>query len=158
MATHAYLPFSTGSELVSKGDIIELVTGEKVTFLEMKRTKWLGDLNGRRIIIPVYRIKPTGLTDSGLPFAKAIVGRNEAVVTVSFKPNKLKFGDIFYLEGHKETFIFISNANKRGKSYIEARDLASSRNFTIDPSMTIVKVDLKKIKEEISNVLIHENN
>ena len=57
MSFHTLLPVGTSAnyQKVSKGDVVELITGEKVTFMEMKRSKWNGLMNGKGIIVPVYR-------------------------------------------------------------------------------------------------------
>ena len=93
MATKAFFPFSNGKrDLVSKGDIIELENGEKFTFIEIKRTKWIGsDDSGKKFNIPIYRDKM-----GNNPFAKAIVGKNNNVI-VKTQLNDLTPGDLFAL-------------------------------------------------------------
>jgi len=132
-------------EMIKKGDIVKLVTGEEIVFMEMKRTKWNGKLNGRGIIVPLYRDRAA--TE---PFIKAIIGRDESVLVKATNPTKLKLGDIFFLEGHKETFMYFGNKTKRGgRPIVMGRDLASGKNYNIDAEMTMVKIDLNKIKKEL---------
>lgn len=131
---------------VSKGDVIELVTGEKVTFNEMKRSKWNGFLNGRGIIVPIYRDRM-----GTIPYAKAIVGRDESVMVKSTPVNKFNFGDLFYLEGHKETFMYAGTKEKRGgRPVVYGKDLATGRMFNIAIGMTMVKIDLNQTKRELA--------
>ena len=146
MARIEFLNFVDGVKEVTKGDIIELVTGEKITFVEMKRTKWSGQLNGKGVLVPLYRSKFMATMENS--YAKALVGKDDSVITKSFDSKKLKFGDLFYIEGHKEAFMYISEKEKKGKVFVWARDLASKRTFTIEPAMTIVKIDLNQLKEE----------
>ena len=133
-----------GAKLVNKGDVLELVTGEKGTFLEMKRTKFVMKIDGKKFLVPVYR--KAGGTD---PYVKRIVGFDDSVVADRVEPTKLKFGDLFSIEGSKETFMFVKNDVKRsGKKVVIAHDLASGRSFTIDGNMDFNMIDLKKVKEE----------
>jgi len=87
MATKAFLPLISkggGSDLVSKGDIIKLWNDEKMIFMEMKRTKWVGKAvgSGKMYNIPIYKDR-MGTT----PFAKAIVGKSNDVLSASTKPD-----------------------------------------------------------------------
>jgi hypothetical protein len=130
---------------VIKGDVVELVTGEKVTFIEAKRVWWRGQFNGKGIRVPLYRDRMH--TE---PYILKIVGRDESVMPKAVNPTKLKFGELFFLEGHKETFLFVGDKTKRGgRKVMTARDLATRKNYTIDPNMTFVKIDLNKLKKEL---------
>lgn len=149
MAKFAFFPVGVVGSIeyktVSTGDIIELVTGEKVIFKELKRTKWNGVLNGKEIIVPVYRDRM-----GTLPYAKAIVGRDESVIVKTTPISKFKLGDLFYLEGHKETFMYAGTKQKRGgKEVVWARDLASDKMYNIQIGMTMVKIDVNKMKQEL---------
>jgi hypothetical protein len=149
MKIKALLPVGTSAnyEMVTKGDILELVTGEKVTFVEMKRTKWFGQLNGKGIVVPVYRNR-----QALLPYIKAIVGKDKSVIVPATKPTAFKIGDLFFIEGHKETFMYKGQENKRGgKLVLKGRDLATGKNYNIDAMMKVVKIDLNKIKKELVN-------
>lgn len=139
------LPVGSDYKTVEKGDIIELVTGEKVTFMEMKRTKWIGRFNGKGIGVPVYRDR--NMTE---PFAKAIVGKDKSVITTGAKLSAMKVGQLFAIEGHKETFMFVRTETKRGgKPIIKGYDLATSKMYNIDASFKLIKVDVNKLKREL---------
>lgn len=149
MARFTYFPVGAPGKIdyvsVSTGDVIELVTGEKVTFNEMKRTKWNGTLNGKGIIVPIYRDRM-----GTVPYAKAIVGRDESVIVKSTPISKFKVGDLFYLDGHKETFMYAGTKQKRGgKEVVWARDLATKKMYTIQIGMTMVKIDLNQAKQDL---------
>jgi len=149
MKTSAMLPVGEKSNyvVVNKGDIIELVTGEKVTFVEMKRTKWFGQYNGKGIAVPVYRNRQTML-----PYAKAVVGKDKSVLVAPTKLTAFKVGDLFFIEGHKETFMYKGQELKRGgKLVVKGRDLASGKNFNIDTDFKLIKLNLNKIKKELIN-------
>jgi len=147
MSFHTLLPVGTSAnyQKVSKGDVVELITGEKVTFMEMKRSKWNGLMNGKGIIVPVYRNRTTLQ-----PFIKAVIGRDESVIKPAANISKIKPGQLFYLEGHKETFMFISTDVKRGgKKIVKGYDLASGKTYNIDAMMKLIPVDVNKLKKEL---------
>lgn len=147
MRTSAMLPVGEKSNyvIVNKGDIIELVTGEKITFVEMARTKWHGLMNGKGIVVPVYRNKR-----EMIPFAKAVIGKDTTVIVPATKITAFKLGDLFFIEGHKETFMYKGQENKKGgKLVLKGRDLATSKIYNIDAQMTVVKINLNKIKKEL---------
>ena len=145
MTTLIPIKQATNYQMVSTGDILELVTGEKVSFIEMKRTKWYGKLNGKGIIVPIFR-------DNETPYVKAIVGKDDSVIVNAVNPVEFKFGDLFYCDGHKETLMYISNRIKGKKRMVYARDLASAMMFNIGMDMKMIKIDLDKVKKETSNL------
>lgn len=132
--------------MIKKGDVVKLVTGEEVTFMEMKRSKWVGRYNGKGIGVPVYRDR-----DMSVPFIVRKIGRDESVMTKAVNPNKLKIGDIFFIEGHKETFMYFGDkiTPRTGKKYVMGKDLASGITYNIEAAMTLVKVDINKLKKEL---------
>lgn len=142
MATKTWLPFADGnSKIVKKGDIIELVTGEKCTFLEIKRTKWIGRYHGKGIRVPVYRD-----TLETRPFAKAIVGFDESVITVSENPTSFVKGDLFAIEGKKEVYMY----DRGDETNIHAVCVASGKKWSIaTKGFTLVKIDIAKIKASL---------
>jgi hypothetical protein len=148
--TSALLPVGEAGkskwEMISKGDVVKLVTGEEVTFMEMKRSKWVGRYNGKGIGVPLYRDHA-----QTKPFITAIVGRDESVIVKGIAPSKLKLGDLFSLEGHKETFMYFGDkiTPRAGKKYLMGRDLSSGKNYTIEAGMKILKIDLNKLKKEL---------
>jgi len=150
MKTSAFLPIgkvgSVKTELIEKGDVLVLETGETVSFLEMKQKFFIAkDHNtGKNFRIPKWRIPNT------LPFISEKVGRKDkTVLTKSAKPSNLKYGEMFALEGKKETFMFLENTSKRGgKPIMKAIDLATGRTFNIGEGFTIVKINVAKIKRE----------
>jgi len=147
MSTKAYLPVGEKTNYVtlSKGDVVELVTGEKIVFMEMKRTKWNGMFNGKRIIVPIWRNR-----SAQTPFIKAVVGKDTSVILPAANINKMRPGSLFFLEGHKETFMFIGTDVKRGgKKVVKGYDLASGKNYSIDAIMKMVPLDLNAIKKDL---------
>jgi hypothetical protein len=141
MSTKAFLPIGNKSELVSKGDVIELITGEKMTFIEMKRTKWVGqNTAGKMFNVPVYTNRTGSVT-----YAKAIVGRNESVITKSVAVNEFKRGQLFAIENAKETFMFKEVVGRK----VIALDLATGRNWRIGTECTFVKVDLNAVMTKL---------
>jgi hypothetical protein len=149
MKTSAWLPVGTKENhkdvLVSKGDILELVDGDRVTFTEMKRVRFVGQMTatGKGISVPIYRNNHTFT-----PYVVKVTGEKDKKVTENqVKPTGLKYGNLFALEGHKETFMFVGTELKRGTKKLVGIDLATSRRFTISPTFTLVKVNVPKIKK-----------
>ena len=148
MKTSAFLPVGTVGKverkMISKGDVVKLVTGELVTFTEMKRTKFIGIMNGKGIIVPVYRDR-LGTT----PYIAEVLGKKDKTILENrIKPTALKYGTLFALEGHKETFMYIGDEVKRGQKKMIAIDLATNKRFTIGQGFDLVKVNVPKIKRE----------
>ena len=148
MATSAFIPVGTPGNVsrkrIEKGDVVRLVTGELVTFTEMKRVRFIGKMNGKGIVVPIYRdrMKTT-------PYVVELTGKKDKEVLANrVKPTGLKYGQLFALEGHKETFMYAGTAIKKNNVKLVGIDLASGRQFTIGNSFDFVKVDLPKIKKE----------
>ena len=144
MSTKVILPFSSGnSEIVSKGDVIELADGSKFTFIEMKRTKWVGSSEaGKRFNIPVYRDRM-----QTIPYAKAIVGKNETIV-VKTQLNELTPGDLFALENAKQTFMF----KETKASKVVGIDIATGNSWTISTTCTFKKIDINELKKSLTSI------
>mgnify|MGYP007016028720 CR=1 FL=1 len=145
MATKAFLPLlSKGgqSDLISKGDIIELWNGEKMIFMEMKRTKWTGKstTSGNMYNIPIYKDR-MGTT----PFAKAVVGKSEEVLSKSSKPETLRKGDLFSLENAKQAFMFKALIGNK----VHAIDIATGNSWKIGAECTFNKIDIETIKNKL---------
>jgi len=148
MATSAFIPVGTVGNVtrkrVDKGDVVRLVTGELVTFTEMKRVRFVGKMNGKGISVPLYRdhFKTT-------PYVVELTGQKDKEVLANrVKPTGLKSGQLFALEGHKETFMYVGNEIKRGNRKMVAIDLATGKRFTIGDGFDFVKVDIPKIKKQ----------
>lgn len=151
MRTSAMLPMGTNgnvkTQMVSKGDILELADGTQMAFMEMKRVKFIAKCQktGNNYQVPIWRdrfqttpfvVKNTGKKDKSL-FANQV------------KKTSLKYGDLFSLDGKKETFMFLENTTKRGgQPVMKAINLADGRTFTIGEGFTLTKVNLAKIKRE----------
>jgi len=149
MKTSAYLPVGgtqiKETKLIQKGDLLELQTGEKVIFLEMKRVNFIAkdQVTGKNFVIPTYRNK-----HQGLPYIKAVVGKDKSVITKSAPVSKFKYGQLFALEGKKQAFMFVGNTVKRGTNRIVGVDIATGHQFTIGEGFTIVKINIPKLKRE----------
>jgi len=152
MITQAYLPVGTALKserlLIKKGDIVKLCTGETVTFTEMKRVKFIGLMNGKGIQVPVYRNKT-----NDLPYIESVTGKvDKSVFENRMKSTSLKYGNLFALEGHKETFMYIGAEVKRGKDKLMGVDLATGIMFTIGSEMNIVKVNIPALKKKFVSI------
>jgi len=136
------------------GDILLLADGSKIVFNELKRVKWNGRMlnepsSERRTIVPIWRDR-LGTT----PFIVEKIGFEEPDKKPIVKASNLKFGDLFYLVGHKETFFYVSLTTKRtGKVVVKGIDLASKRVYSIEASMAMIKVDMKAITELANTTL-----
>lgn len=151
MPIQPYFPVGTKENnkhvLIKKGDIIKLVTGEEVTFLKMNQKRFAVSLNGKTLNVPVWRDR--GETK---PFIIEKTGRiDESVLTKSVDYRRFEFGQLFALEGRKQTLMFVENKSGRGGSLkVHAVDLASGQTTTITPvGFTFVKIDLNKMKREL---------
>lgn len=150
MKTKAYIPVGTQKsqerKLVEKGDVLKLVSGEEVTFLEIRRTKFMGVMNGRNILVPLYRDR-----SFTTPYVVSVLNKKDkSVIVKSADFKKFKVGQLFSLEGHKETFMFVGFSNRKANK-IEGLDLSSGKRFTIDPGLTFKKIDINKVKKELVN-------
>lgn len=150
MKTKAFLPIGTEksneTKLVQRGDVLKLITGEEITFVEMRRTKFVGIFNGKNIIVPIYRDR-LGLK----PYVLSKLNKvDKSVIVKSANVDKFKKGDLFSLEGYKETFMYIGKSSK-GKNKISALDLSTGKTFTISEGFTFKKIDINKIKKELIN-------
>ena len=145
MATKAFLPFISkggSSDLVSKGDIIELWNDEKMIFMEMKRTKWVGKAigSGRMYNIPIYKDR-MGTT----PFAKAVVGKSNDVLSPSAKPETFPKGELFAIENAKQAFMFKALIGNK----VHAIDIATGQSWKIGTECTFSKIDVETIKNKL---------
>jgi hypothetical protein len=141
MSTRTFLPVGNKSELVSKGDVIELITGEKMTFVEMKRSKWVGKNSaGKLYNIPVYANRM-----GNTAYAKAIVGRDESVIVKSAPVENFKRGQLFAIENAKETFMFKELVGRK----VVALDLATGRTWRIGTECTFSTVDVNEVMSKL---------
>ena len=146
MKTYAALPVGNNKKdtkmlSITRGDILELVTGEKAVFMEMKRTKWVGRIGDRTWNIPIYRNKY-----SLEPYAIARIGKDDSVMSVGAKPTSMKAGTLFSIEGHKETFMYVGLEKKGQKMAIVGIDVATGKRYRIDPSFKFFPINLNAIK------------
>ena len=146
MREATYLPVGTlegyESKLVTKGDVLQLCTGEKITFTEMKRVKFHGLMEGRGTVVPIWRNHM-----KTQPFVKAIVGRDESVIAISADIRAFIPGQLFSLEGNKETFMYKERDLSSGK--IRAIDVATKKVWRIDNNFKFLKIDIEELKEEL---------
>lgn len=148
MSTQAFLPFQDkGTDLVTKGDIIELVTGEELIFIEMKRTKWIGQTKDgkKRFNVPIYRDKIRQK-----PYAKTKKGRDESVITKSVDINKFKPGNLFSIESAKESFMFKNIEDKRGKISVIAIDIATGNQWKLGAECTFKRININELKNKLN--------
>ncbi len=148
MGISALLPvgnkLNSTTKLINKGDVVKLITGELVTFIEMKRTKFVGKMDGRAINVPIYR-NPV----LGVPYIAEVTGdKDDSVITKTSNINRFKYGQLFALEGHKETFMFVENIIKRGKQKTKAINVASNKTYILGEGFDIIKINIPKMKKE----------
>ena len=128
--------------IVKRGDIIETIAGDRITFIEMKRTKWVGKEGSRNVLVPLYRDR-MGTT----PYAVKIDGFDNSVNAAIIAPTKMKLGDLFAIVGKREVYMF--NCIEKGK--IKAVGVSDDTRWTIDPSFDLRIIDIKKVKEKVIN-------
>jgi hypothetical protein len=155
MAERAYLPVGTEDDnkkiLIVKGDVLRLVStepgqlGKKITFTEMKRVNFHGKIDGRPTRVPIWR---NGSKTK--PFiAEKLNERDESVITVSADVLGFTAGDLFALEGSKETFMYKRQEQKGRRQVVKAIDVATGRPWAVDVDNTFIKIDLEERKEKI---------
>lgn len=155
MATKAYLPVGTKTSketvLIAIGDVLQLVTGEQITFTEMKRTKFHGKINGKTIVVPIYR-DHAGTT----PFITKVVGKDVSVITPTTPITSFIPTDLFKIEGSKETFMFLGTDVKprTGKKIVKAIDVATQRTWNIAADMTMTKINLNEVKAKAEELAL----
>lgn len=150
MTNSAWLPVGADCKntLITKGDILKLVTGETVTFTEMKRTKFHAKYNGRGLVVPIYRDR-----SGKVPFITEVMpGKDTTVLVKAVNPTKLKIGELFFVENCKETFMFAGNKIKAGREVVVGVDIATGKNWSIAKDMTIGKIDLTSIKASLPSM------
>jgi len=144
-STKCFFPFNNGTnpQKVEKGDKIKLVTGEIFTFMEIKRTKWVGKNEaGQMYNIPITMAKEkTGEVDKNIKVK-------------SEDPRKFNAGQLFAIENAKETFMFqgMKPVRANAKEKVMAVDLATGRGWNIDVNCTFKKIHVNKMREELRNV------
>jgi len=131
---------------INEGDILKLISGEFATFIELRRTKWIGVVNGRRVLIPVFMRANT-------PYILEKTGKkDESLLPKIADPHKLKVGDLFAIKGGKETFMYIGDKIKgTGKKMIIGFDLSTQRVFNIDDRIDIITINIEEIKQKALN-------
>lgn len=149
-----FLPIGTKGKItritIKTGDILLLADGSKVIFNELKRTKWNGQTydqlgTNRRTIVPVWRDRM-----QTVPFIREIVGFEPKIIKVvkTTPATKFKFGELFSIDGHKETFMYVGLTTKRGgKEIVRGIDMATKRTFNIEASMKLIKFSINDIKK-----------
>lgn len=153
MSTSAYLPVGTvgnvKTTLINKGDeiMVDGNGGPKLyTFIEMKVKYFLAKEKSTGV---TWKIPKWRLTDRMPAIIKKTGKTDKSVFGSIVKKNGLKYGDLFALDGKKETFMFLENTTKRtGKSVMKAINLSDNTTFTIGEGFVLKKVNLAKIKRE----------
>lgn len=135
----AYMIFTDGtSKMVSKGDILALSNGQVFSFIEAKRTRWVGqDQFGKQYSIP-NSWKPVEVRGKDAKVTENIVKK------INFKP-----GDLFTIQGREKVFMY-KETDARSRKLV-AFNLANGMLSTIDPSFTFETVDLNKFKKLVNS-------
>jgi len=127
-------------ESVKRGDLLKLVTGETVTFEEMKRTRFACTLNQQGISVPLYRDRA-----ATRPFVTEIVGHNAVAVPKPVSAGSLVPGNLFVLEGKKGTYMFQRETPKN----VVGLDISTRRSYNIRKGdFKIVQIHLEEIYKE----------
>ena len=135
----AYMLFTDGtSKMVSKGDILALSNGQVFSFIEAKRTRWVGqDQSGKQYSIP-NSWKPVEIRGKDAKVTENIVKK------MNFKP-----GQIFSIQGRDKVFMFKSTDARTGK--LVAFNLADGTVTMIDRTFTFEIVDINKYKKLVNS-------
>lgn len=140
------------NKTLRKGDKILLVNGDEGVFVSMNRTRFTANVNGSSISVPIarrFRRDPmTGEKIVVEPFVVKVIGFDSSSEVVEAKPNELKLGDFFYLEGKKE--LYCLEGFKSSK--LLARAVVSNRSYRIPTSFTFVKWSPEDFRKEIMGV------
>lgn len=136
----SWIPGATETLKVKRGDVIETITGEKITFIEMKRTKWAGKMGSRNVLVPLYADR-----SCSRPYAVKINGFDDSVNAAIIVPTKMKVGDLFAIVGKREVYMFKSI--EKGK--IKAIGVSDDSRWTIDPNFELRIIDIEKLKQTV---------
>ena len=130
--TSFYFKDMSGNRLpVKKGDILEFTDGRKATFIEFRRVKWLGKMDGKQFVFKGYSV------------IKGIVGTDKTVFAVTVNPTQFKSGDLFSIEGKSNGVYMFSHYEK---NKLIAYDLGKNNRIRIGEGFTYLPIDLSKIK------------
>lgn len=128
-------------ESVNKGDLLKLVTGETVTFEEMKRTRFAARMpNKGGVSVPCFRDR--GCT---IPYVTEIIGHNPKAAPKVVNASSLEPGALFYLEGKKGTYMFLKEDTKN----IHGLELSTQKSYRIRKGdFNLIRVHLKEVYEK----------
>ncbi|MCT1392050.1 hypothetical protein M4D76_27795 [Peribacillus frigoritolerans] len=117
------------------GDKIKLTNDKVCEFVKLKRTKFIGKMDGKAYDIPVQM------------FVEIIEKAEPKKLNQSYK--KLKKGELFYIEKNESAIVFRFEELKNGK-IIGINPILNSRT-RIDISLYGGKVSELTVKEEVIN-------
>lgn len=142
--TKAFLPVGTRTKneitLIRKGDVLTLANGDSAIFVSMRRTKFEAIIKGKTLIVPMWRD-----TNKKTPFVVNINGRDESVIAPKIDISSFTKGQLFGMEGQKETFMFIG-FTPTGK--VQGLDLVTKKTFNIATNFTFIKIDIDEVKRK----------
>lgn len=140
------------NKTLRKGDKLLLVDGSEAIFISMNRTRFTAIVNGVSISVPTarrFRRDPmTGEKTCVEPFVQKVIGFDPSSEVSEAKPDELKLGDFFYLDGKKELYCY----EGRKSSKLLARSVVTNRTYRISTSFTFVKWDPEDFKKEMMGV------
>jgi len=126
---------------IKTGTCVKLIDGEIVTFVKMNRSRFIAIReNGDSIRVPVYR-NPI----NSKPYIVAIVGFDENFNKKSIEWNKLKPGDLFYVENFKSTYMFLGD---RSPAYFKAIDINTQSAIGLAKNFSIYKIDYIQLRRK----------
>ena len=134
-----------GKTLV-RGDVIELVTGIEVTFIEVKRSRFIAKKSkGKLISVPFWRVT------NQLPYVVKITGKDKEEIIATTLATDLMIGDLFYIQDRKtDVFLFITTmmTSKKGLR-VKAKNIANGRVYTLYNEASLVRINLPKLRREL---------
>ncbi|WP_209124500.1 hypothetical protein [Alkalihalobacillus sp. BA299] len=142
---------------LSAGDVVTLTDGRKAEFVEIKRTKWVGIIEGTRYRIPaeMFANKGEGLSDEILlERAKAQQSKQHELNQKKTQLKALKPGDIIEVSsGEKVAFLKLNRTKFIGEendgiqySYPISMFVKLVENRKLDPKKESIKKLAKKYK------------
>jgi len=132
----AFLSVGGKITVVKQGDKLRLYDGSVFSFLEMKRTKFVGKS---------HKDGKNYLVRYNASLIKEVIGVDSDVLPKIEKTSAFEFGDLFTLQNCKQVFMYVSSINA---TKVSAIDLASNRTYKVSTNGGLIKVDLNEIKKK----------
>jgi len=127
---------------VKKGDLLKLVSGETVTFDEMKRTRFTAVYNKRGLSVPLYKDR-----SACTPYILEVVGHNASAASPKpVSPGSLVPGNLFILEGKKGTYMF----ERETPTTVHRWDTSTKQSYRMRKSdFNFVRIHMAELYKEL---------